>query len=133
MFKRAIMVLTLVGALVFSSNFASAAGQERKQQRVQAQKQEQEQIFGSQIMTEQERAEFRAKMRAAKTNEEREKVRSEHHALMKERAKERGVTLPDEPPVRGKGQGLGPGGGMGSGGGTGSGGAGKGFKGGRKQ
>ncbi|QDF98137.1 hypothetical protein CJ010_17120 [Azoarcus sp. DD4] len=79
-----------------------------------------EPIFGSQMMTQQERIEHRDKMRAAKTLEEREQVRSEHHKRMVERAKERGVTLPDEPPARG-GAMMGPGGGRGYGGGMGPG------------
>jgi hypothetical protein len=65
-------------------------------------------IYGSQIMTPEERVEHRIKMRSAKTLEEREQIRSEHHKQMVERARERGVTLPDEPPMRG---GMGPGGG----------------------
>jgi hypothetical protein len=82
--------------------------------------QAQEQIYGSQIMTPQERAEHRAKMRAAKTVEEREKIRKEHHDRMVQRAKERGITLPEEPPMGGAGMGpgggmMGPGGGMGPG------------------
>lgn len=75
-------------------------------------------IYGYQMMTPQERNAFRAKMRAAKTAEERERIRAEHHERMKERAKERGVTLPDKPRVP---AGKGPGGGMGPGGGTGRG------------
>jgi len=75
-------------------------------------------IYGSQMMTVQERNEYRNKMRAAKTAQERERIRAEHHERMKVRAKERGMTLPDEPPAgRGPGMGPGPGGGMGPGGG----------------
>jgi hypothetical protein len=62
-------------------------------------------------MTPQERSEYRGRMRAAKTQEEREHIRKEHHEQMKARAKEKGVTLPDEPPARGMGGGMGPGGG----------------------
>ncbi|MDD5401052.1 MAG: hypothetical protein PHQ93_07680 [Sulfurimonas sp.] len=91
----------------------SAADQNQSQKTTQ----EQEQIYGSQIMTQQERIEHLDKMRAAKTLEEREKIRKEHHELMKERAKAKGITLPDEPPARGMG--VGPGGGMGPGGGRG--------------
>jgi len=85
---------------------------------------EQEQIYGSQLMTRKERAENRAKMRSLKTPEERDAYRLEHHKKMQERAKEKGVTLPDEPPATGMrmgpgGGGMGPGGGgmMGPGGG----------------
>jgi len=80
------------------------------------------QVYGWQLMSEQERAEHRAKMQGFKTEEERERYRMEHHNMMQERAKERGVTLPDEPQPRGKGMGPGGGMGMGSGGGRGGGG-----------
>jgi hypothetical protein len=69
-------------------------------------------------------------MSAAKTAEEREQIRNEHHERMKERTVERGLTLPEGPPARGCG--MGPGGegirtrwrwyGVSQGGGTGSGG-----------
>lgn len=83
-------------------------------------------IYGSQLMSNQERVEHRNKMRSAKTAEEREQVRLQHHEQMQLRAKEQGVTLPDTPPAQGGGQGrgMGPGGGMGgmgSGGGMGPG------------
>ena len=82
-----------------------------------------EPIYGSQLMTNQERMEHRTKMNAAKTAQEREQVRMEHHEQMQLRAKERGMTLPDTPPARGAGmrQGMGPGGGMGGGMGAGRG------------
>lgn len=69
-------------------------------------------IYGAQLMTEQERAEFRAKMRSLKTPEERQAFRIQHHEEMKVRAKERGVTIPDEPPMRGPRAGGGMGRGM---------------------
>lgn len=74
-------------------------------------------VYGSQLMTNQERIDHRNKLRAAKTAEEREQVRLQHHEQMQSRAKERGVTLPDTPPPQGGGMGrrMGPGGGMGGG------------------
>lgn len=82
-------------------------------------------IYGSQMMTQQERDQYRDRMRSAKTAEERERTRAEHHERMKERAQARGITLPDEPPAgRGPasaGGGMGQGGGMGPGGGGGRG------------
>lgn len=80
-------------------------------------------IYGSQLMTNQERIEHRNKMQAAKTAEEREQVRQQHHEQMQLRAKEQGVTLPDTPPAQGgrQGRGMGPGGGMGPGAGMGAG------------
>lgn len=76
-----------------------------------------EPIYGSQLMTNQERMEHRTKMKAAKTTQEREQVRLEHHEQMQLRAKERGMTLPATPPAQGAGmrQGMGPGSGMGGG------------------
>lgn len=69
-------------------------------------------IYGAQLMTQQERLEYRDRMRAARTQEEREQFRIQHHDQMQARAKERGATLPEMPPMRG---GMGPGGGQGPG------------------
>ena len=124
MLKRSISISLLAGALAVAAWPVSAADQARD--RAQKQTEDQERIYGSQLMTEEERNEYRAMMRAAKTAEEREKIRAEHHERMKVRAKERGMTLPDEPPARG-GM-MGPGGGMGSGGGMGPGGMGGGMR-----
>jgi len=123
MMKRLLMLLALATALSLSAGFAAAAEPEAAKEKPQAQKQQP--IYGSQLMTRQERTEYRAKMRAAKTAEEREQIRNEHHEQMKARAKERGITLPDKPPARGRGmgrsgrmgncEGMGAGGGMGTG------------------
>lgn len=59
-------------------------------------------IFGQELMTKEELAEHRAQMMQLKTQEEREKFRQEHHALMKQRAKERGVTIADVPQGKAK-------------------------------
>lgn len=73
-----------------------------------------EQIYGSQLMTAQERSEYHNKMRAARTQAERDKLRQEHHDAMQARAKAQGKSLPAEPPPRGGG--MGPGAGPGGGG-----------------
>jgi hypothetical protein len=100
---------------VLSSGLALSADKPPLPEPVQIQGQEQ--IYGSQLMTQQERDEYRARMRSAKSGEEQEQIRLEHHELMKERAKAQGITLPDTPPPRGGGM-MGPGGkGMGPGGG----------------
>ncbi|MFH2140237.1 MAG: hypothetical protein ABII63_05530 [Pseudomonadota bacterium] len=121
MFIRSIAVSVFAGALAVSAGSVFAADQVREQKQDQTQEQDQERIYGSQLMTQKERNAYRAKMRAAKTAEERERIRNEHHEQMKIRAKERGVTLPDMPPAAGGGM-MGPGGGMRQGGGMGSGG-----------
>lgn len=59
-------------------------------------------IYGSQLMTPEERAVYRAKLRAATTAEERVKIRAEHHKEMQERAKKLGKTLPPAPGGQGR-------------------------------
>lgn len=103
--KKILIVTTLAAALTLATGPVVAAEQ-------------QEQIYGSQLMTQQERNEYRAKLRAAKTVQERERIRKEHHEQMKARARAHGMTLPDEPPAKGSGMGGGKGG-MGPGGGPG--------------
>jgi hypothetical protein len=123
----------LTGVLVFATSLAFAADQDqdrtrlmdrdqtknqikdRTQDRDRIQDQTRDRIYGSQLMTRKERNEYRARMRAAKTAQERNRIREQHHERMKVRAKERGVSLPDDPPARGGGMGMG--GGMGAGGG----------------
>ncbi|MDO9042757.1 MAG: hypothetical protein Q7U64_10525 [Desulfocapsaceae bacterium] len=95
---RPIMVSVLTAALFFPTGFTLAADPAPVEEKAPAQEQK---IYGSQLMTQQERVEYRAKMRFAKTVEEQEQIRNEHHEVMRERAKARGVALPDEPPVRG--------------------------------
>ena len=116
-FTQGVIIAAMAGGVSLPT---LAADQARAQDQTQAQDQIRDQdIYGSQLMTTQERNEYRNKMRAAKTEQERERIRAEHHEQMKVRAKERGVTLPDQPPARGMGGGMGPGpgGGMGPGGG----------------
>jgi hypothetical protein len=106
MFKRTLTLSAFAAVFSLSAAYVVAADQPQGGQ----QEQVQQQVYGSQLMTPQERAEYRAKMRSLKTPEEREAFRQEHHRLMQERAGERGLTLPDIPPARGGG--MGPGGGM---------------------
>lgn len=117
MFKKILTMTALTSVLVFTAGSAPAEDQDRTRQQDQTkdriQDRTQDRIYGSQMMTPQERQEFRSRMRSANTDQEREQIRAEHHERMKVRAKERGVTIPDEPPARGSG--MGPGSGMGGG------------------
>jgi hypothetical protein len=103
-------VLTVAMCMMLGANVSVAAEQ--------AQAQKSETVYGSQLMTREERTEYRAKMRSLKTKEEREAFRMEHHQKMQERAKAQGKTLPDTPPAQGGGMmmkpcsGPGPCGGM---------------------
>jgi hypothetical protein len=114
-----LVISTLAVAISLTSGVTLAADPEPAKKTPQAK----EQVYGSQLMTEQELSQHRTKMRTAKTAEEREKIRKEHHEQMKERAKERGLTLPDEPPARGGGMGQSAGGKRSRGGGMGFGGS----------
>lgn len=105
MFKHTLVISALALFLTFSSTLTLAA--------------DQKQVYGSQLMTQQERIEFREKLRNAKTVQEREQIRNEHHKKMQKRAKKLGLSLPDKPPSSGKG--MGPRGGMGGGRGFGDG------------
>lgn len=125
MFKRTLISATVV-ALCSAATAAWAGEQAQVQQQTEQQVQQPMRpsapVYGSQLMTRQERIEYRNKMRAAKTRQEREQIRAEHHTRMQERAKERGLTLPDAPPPNGgMGGGMGPGSGPGMGGGMGPG------------
>lgn len=107
--------LTVAICMMPGANVSVAAEQE-----TQASTQKPEVVYGSQLMTREERAEYRARMRSMKTREEREAFRMEHHQKMQERAKAQGKTLPDMPPGGGMMKpcsGPGPCGGMGPGGG----------------
>lgn len=130
MFKRTLIPATVVALCsIAATSWAVEAVQQQTEQQIQEKTQTKpqtstgEQIYGSQLMTRQERIEHRNQLRAAKTLEERERIRAEHHTRMQERARERGVSLPDAPPTGGSksivpspGSGMGPGGGMGYGG-----------------
>lgn len=56
-------------------------------------------VYGWQLMTPEERAAYRTKMRAAKTPEEKAKIRAQHHKEMQQRAETQGVTLSEPPPA----------------------------------
>jgi len=97
-------IIHVAAALALVAGLAMPSYGQEGQAENQQQAREQEQVFGWQLMTEQERNENRQRMRAAKTDQEREQIRAEHYAAMQVRAKEQGVTLPDEPLPRVQGR-----------------------------
>jgi uncharacterized protein HemX len=116
------ILLLGIGVTVFAADKEQVQAQDQIQRQAQTQDQDRtrdrDQIYGSQLMTSQERSEHRANMRNMKTKQEREAYRLEHHKKMQERAREQNMNLPDAP-QNNKATGMGPGGGMGpSGGGT---------------
>lgn|SRR5574337_314253 len=113
--KKLVKLFSGISILALSAGFAFAADEkpaqsEGKPEGAVKTESQRERVRGSELMTPEERTEHRKKMRAAKSAEEREKIRKEFHDQMKARAKERGITLPDEPPAMGRG--MNPGGGM---------------------
>ncbi len=118
-------------ALTLSIAGNSAIAQDKVQSNTQDQTRDQDRlqdpIFGSQLMTDAERNQFRTQMRSLKTVKEREAYRLQHHKLMQERAQAQGITLPASPPATPQGAGVGAAGsGMGAAGsGMGSGSPGK--------
>ena len=123
--KKLLGVSVLVGALISISSFTYAEDQQRDQDKTrlqvdkdltQDQGRGRDQMYGSQLMTQEERIQHRAQLRNAATEGEREQIRNENHERMTQRAKERGVSIPDEMPSRGHKMGIGKGvGGMGDG------------------
>lgn len=117
------IVFTLcTGIACLFGGAATAQEGDRTQLREEVRKEARERIFGSRLMTPQERNEYRSRMRELRTHREREEFRREHHARMLERARERGLQLADEPPAGGgprQGSRLGAGPGNGSGAGPG--------------
>lgn len=109
-------LLLLVITLLLPTGVIIAADQDRDRDQIRDQTQIQDQdkmIYGWQLMSPKERADHRAKMQSLKTEQERMAYREEHHKLMQQRAKEKGVTIPDKPLRRGTGPGFGGGSGGG--------------------
>lgn len=79
--------------------------QDRLQDRDRDQIQDRDRIYGSEMMTNEERQQLRDRLRDAESLEERERIRTEHHRLMQERARQKGIALPDEMPAAGMRQG----------------------------
>jgi hypothetical protein len=95
-------VSTLIAAgaaVVMLAAAAESAGQAQVRQREQVQQRAQERagkreiIPGSELMTSAEREAYRRRYAAAKTEEDREKVRAGHVKAMQERARVRGLQL----------------------------------------
>lgn len=106
--KKSLILSAVAAALALSSGLVMAEDNEMSRDRLETQ----QQVQGRQLMTQQEREEFRNKMRSANSAEERQQIQKEHHERMKLRAKERGLSMPNDPPADGMGMGKG----LGSGG-----------------
>lgn len=100
MTKSILLAPALSAALMMYGGVTLAADQEPGQEYMQSQKR----VYGRELMTEQERAEHHARMQAAETEQERQQIRRKQHDLMKQRASERGLNIPDEPPTKKSGR-----------------------------
>ncbi len=103
--KRRPLLIAVFATACAVCTTGTALAQTPQRDQTQTQSQVRERIFGADLMTPQERNEYQRRMRELKTEEEREQFRREHHEKMLARAKERGVTLPAEPPAQGRGMG----------------------------
>ena len=103
MLKRTLTYLT--GALALGIGLALAATPPEEA----APQPAKEQVYGSQLMTQQERAAHRARMMAATTPEAKALIRAQQHERMKVRARQLGLEMPDTPPALAGGRGPGPG------------------------
>lgn len=70
---------------------AFAQGRQRRRD------QDMDRIYGGDLMTDTERAEYQTRLRALTTQRERIEYRQKHQRQMQERARERGVALPPVP------------------------------------
>jgi hypothetical protein len=95
--KRLMMMSALVAILPLSSGFVAAADKAPAEEKVQTDKHER--THASQLMTRQERDDYRAKQHNAKTAEEKDRVRKEHNDRMKARAKERAAAAKPAAPA----------------------------------
>lgn len=119
--KRRHLIIAVALAAFLPAQAVLAQDRDRTQDQTRDQIRDRD-IYGSQLMTPQERSEYRQRMQQAQTAQERERIRAEHHERMQARAKERGAKLPDQPPAKSRRQerpGAGMGGGMGGGAGRG--------------
>lgn len=100
------IIISLGAAAVMLAAVLDAAGQPQSQSReqVQARAGKREIIPGSELMTSKEREDYRRRYAAAKTDADREKVRSDHIKAMQERARLRGLQLALPVPPSGGGK-----------------------------
>ena len=75
---KTFIVSIAAGVLLLSVYPLLAAEQDRIKDKIQTQTKAQERIYGSELMTEKERNEYRERMRNSKTEQERDKIRNEH-------------------------------------------------------
>ncbi len=87
-------------SLAFSAMLVMVCGGAIATEQPQENRQTQQQVYGRELMTKEEYAAHHDKMRAAETDAERQQIRMQNHELMKARAEQQGLSIPEEPPPR---------------------------------
>jgi hypothetical protein len=88
-------IRTVLAAAVAAAMMAMTGSLFAADQAAGTQARKSEPIYGYHTMTDQERNQYREKMRYAQGEKERQAIRDEHHKLMEARAKERGESSPE--------------------------------------
>ena len=86
-----IPLLTISGPVFAADPASPTESRQQIQQQIQDQTRDRERIYGSEMMTSQERAEHAARMHSMKTEQEREAYRMEHKKQMDQRMRERSM------------------------------------------
>lgn len=89
----------LLPALCLAATASAGTAAEENVVRRQSAPQSQGVLFATPLLSETEQADYRASIRTAKDESEKERIRSAHYELMKARAKERGYALPENRPA----------------------------------
>lgn len=101
------IIISVSTAAVMLAAAIDASGQQQSQNREQVQARTQERagkreiIPGSELMTSKEREDYRRRYAAAKSETDKEKVRTDHIKAMQERARLRGLQLVLPAPPKG--------------------------------
>lgn len=99
--SRRIAASTLVTAAALITSLPAGAQQAAGSAATPPQATAQQRPARPQLFTQEEHDQYRQRMQAAKTPEERAKLRDEMHKATEQRAKEKGITLPQRPMHKG--------------------------------
>lgn len=99
---RSVLIVCLLALLTVFTGPVYASDQAKIQNSAQ-------QVYGSQLMSAEERLQYHQQLRVLQTEQEKEQFRIQHHHKMQERAKALGKTLPEQPREGGYGYGYGDG------------------------
>jgi hypothetical protein len=99
-FKEAEMENRVRSSIALSAMLLMVCGGAIATEQPQENREKQQQVYGRELMTEEEHAVHHDRMRAAKTDAERQQIRKQNHELMKARAEQQGLSIPEEPPSR---------------------------------